>query len=103
MRAEAKENQRSGAAILARLITIMAMLDEAGCRTTLLAPWPSSSEESLMGSKLLEDRIQSNVNAYRYTVPPWSSEASYEIIASCDIFGGSDSLEEAMHNFIQGA
>ena len=102
MKAEAKENQRSGAAILVRLITIMAMLIEAGCRTMLLAPWPPSSKEPLMNWKLLDEKIKSKVKAYKYEAPPWASEASSDIIANCDIFGGGDSQEDAMKNFIQG-
>ena len=60
MRSKAKENQRNGAAVLVRLLTIFAMLVSSGRQVLLLIPWPSRSSTTLLNSKRFDEELKKN-------------------------------------------
>ena len=100
MRSKAKENQRNGAAVLVRLLTIFAMLVSSGRQALLLIPWPSRSTTTLLNSRFLDEELKKKVRAIKYEVPPWTTDASYEVITTSSTFNSDISLEDATKEFI---
>ena len=103
LKSQAKESNRSMAAILVRMLTVLALLLNSGKQLMLMVPWPAGSEESVMKSKLMDETTKRRLKSVRYAVHPWADDATYEVITNSGVFNNEVSLEDAIKKFIEDA